>query len=359
MNWAALNLGADPCVQHNPSVWDLRRSQYKAAGIPTGPWMHCHSMADIEFVVKTGYAWEAPFIGVNIEDVVSDKLDLAAVGEYLIREWPQPVHMPSLPWLQNGQGWQHVAFAYIALELFPEVPGQQPYLDGWQRCVDHAFAEGAQHVTLLYSTQSPRSVYPNVAHCLYTADNVDNWPEWKDSVPQPVPQPPKEPDVTPLPPNAKKAFRDALRTFALAAQRAEPVWHYSQARPYTGLHAPAAEVHHDDCSAYLAILYYKAGRMSKHPVSDPLGFHYSGWGNTGTAYETLKTHKAPKDQYRIGDVALYLQPGGFGDHVTICIKNGSAQTSDWTSFGSEAGPMQLKLNYRSDLTGVYRHPALQ
>src|SRR5262245_54479618 len=113
---------------------------YAPTDIAVGPWMHCHSIADVEFLVKLGFEWNAPFIGVNLEEVVSGGIDLVMVGEYLVREWPKPVHMPSLPWLQNGAGWQHVAFAYIALELFPE-EGGQAYLDGWQRCVDHAFAE--------------------------------------------------------------------------------------------------------------------------------------------------------------------------------------------------------------------------
>jgi hypothetical protein len=191
MQWAALNLGTDPCVKNNPSVWDLRRSQYKSVGIPAGPWMHCHSIADIKFLISVGEQWNAPFIGCNIEDVVTDKLSLQEVGGYLLDFWvnkyQKPVHMPTLPWVQNGQGWQYVDFCYLALEMFPEVPGQEPYLQGWQRCIDHAFEEGAKKVTLLFSTQSPRSVYPNVAHCLYTADNVGVWNEWKDSVPQPIP----------------------------------------------------------------------------------------------------------------------------------------------------------------------------
>ena len=319
-------------------------------------------MADIEFLIQTGIAWNSPFIGCNLEDVVADKLSLQEVGGYLLDFWVNPrspyfgfVHLPTLPWVQNEQGWQHVSFAYFALEMFPEVDPR--YLADWQRCIDHAFNEGAQKVTLLYSTQSPRSVYPNVAHCLYTADNVTVWPEWKDSVAQVIPKP-EAPDVKPLPPNAKKEFRDQLRRYCLVAQKYDNRWHYTQQRPYTGLGAPASDTHYNDCSSYVAIAYYKAGRNSGHALSDPLGFHYTGWGNTGSAYATLFGHKAPEDKYRIGDIALYLASGGPGDHMTVCIKAGTGATSVWSSFGTEAGPDERSLHYRSDLTGVYRHSAL-
>lgn len=194
--WFALNVGRDPCPQgvphDQPEVWDKIRQRCAAAGMPVGPWMHCHSIEDIEFLIGMGEDWNAPFIGCNLEDVIGEKLSLQEAGGVLLDFWvnkyEKPVHMPSLPWLQNGAGWQHVDFAYIALEMFPEVDPR--YLEGYQRCIDHAFAEGAKKVSLLFSTQSPRSVYPNVAHCLYTADNAGGWSQWKDTAPQPIPQPP-------------------------------------------------------------------------------------------------------------------------------------------------------------------------
>lgn len=192
VKWAALNLGADPCVLGDPSVWDLRRTQYASAGIPVGPWKHCHSIADVKWLISIGEQWDSPFIGVNVEDVVADKLSLEELGKVLLDLWvnkyQKPVHMPTLPWVQNEQGWEHVSFAYITLEMFPEEGNGQLYLDKYQACIDHAFAEGAKLVTLLYSTKTARSAYPNVAHCLYTADNVTSWPEWKDTVPQVIPK---------------------------------------------------------------------------------------------------------------------------------------------------------------------------
>lgn len=204
IEWALLNIGVD--VDRDPSVWDRQRQLYRQHGVPHGPWLHVRSMADLEFLVKTGFEWSSALVGCNVEDVVGDKLDLKAVGEYLLRVWRQPVHMATLPWVQNEQGWQHVAFAYLALELFPLEGQGQIYLDQYEACIQHAFDEGAEHVTLLYSTTSPRSVYPAaVAHCLYTADNVTNWSEWKDAVPQ-VPPRPKEEPVPPTPPLPPKEW---------------------------------------------------------------------------------------------------------------------------------------------------------
>ena len=158
----------------------------------------------------------------------------------------------------------------------------------------------------------------------------------------------------PLTPTEKKNFREQLVRFCLVAQKYDHRWHYTQHRPYTGLGAPASDTHFNDCSSYVAIAFYKAGRNSAVRVDDPLGYHYTGWGNTGSCYTEMKRYPAPKDKYRVGDVALYLDPGSFSDHMTVCIEEGTGQTSVWSSFGTEAGPDERSLHYRSDLTGVYR-----
>lgn len=193
MKWAVLNCGRDPGVEENPAVWKERRAQYTAAGIPHGPWRHCSNFDQIKMIVATAVEWDSPLVGVNLEDVYGEGQDLAQIGAYLRAEWVEkyrrPVHMATLPWVQNGQGWRHVAFAYAALEMFPEEIGPW-YLDRYQQCIDHAFEEGLVRVTLLDSVLSPRSVYPNVAHCIYTADNVGSWSEWRDTAPQEIPLPP-------------------------------------------------------------------------------------------------------------------------------------------------------------------------
>jgi Putative peptidoglycan binding domain len=200
VKWALLNIGKD--VEYEPRVWDYQRSLYRAHSIPHGPWMHVRSMKDLTFLIETALAWKSDLIGPNIEDVVSDRLSLKEIAGYLIDFWlgptnGLPVHVPTLPWMQNGQGWHHLDFCTFALEMFPLEGLGQAYLDEWEKCVDHAFAEGARKVTLLFSTTSPRSVYPNVAHCLYTADNVTDWNEWHDIVPQPAPVPPHAPPPPP------------------------------------------------------------------------------------------------------------------------------------------------------------------
>jgi hypothetical protein len=202
MEWALLNIGGD--VGRDPTVWDHQRKLYRQADVPIGPWMHVRSMDDLTFLLGVAVDWQADIIGPNVEDVVDDKLSLQEIGGYLLDFWVnpygKPVHMATLPWLQNGQGWQYVAFAYIALELFPlETP---LYLAEYEACIQHAFNEGCKKVTLLYSTTSPRSTYPpDIAHCLYTADNVTNWPDWKDTVPQLPPKPKEDPPVPPNPPS--------------------------------------------------------------------------------------------------------------------------------------------------------------
>ncbi len=198
IKWATLNIGVD--VARNPTVWDHQRKLYRDAGIPHGPWLHCHSVADAEWLISIGEAWNADLIGPNIEDVVSDGLSLQEVGgvlrDFWVDKYEKPAHMATLPWVQNGQGWQHVAFCTFALEMFPLEGISQKYLDEWEKCVDHAFDEGAKKVTLLFSTTSPRSTYPNVAHCLYTADDVTDWSAWRDTVPQPVPKPEEAPPMS-------------------------------------------------------------------------------------------------------------------------------------------------------------------
>jgi hypothetical protein len=158
----------------------------------------------------------------------------------------------------------------------------------------------------------------------------------------------------PLSPTEKKKWREQLVRFCLVAHKYDQRWHYTQQRPYTGLGDPASDTHYNDCSSYLAIAFYKAGRNSGVRVDDQLGYHYTGWGNTGSCYTYMKRYKAPADNYRVGDVALFLDPGSFGDHVIFCIEEGDGENSAWTSFGGEAGPMELRLHYRHDLTGVYR-----
>ena len=160
-----------------------------------------------------------------------------------------------------------------------------------------------------------------------------------------------------LPPDAKKAFRTELAEYCRLAERHEARWHYSQRRPYTGLGDAPQTYHVNDCSGYVALVFHWAGRHTGHSVHDPLDENYSGWGYTGSSYPYLNDHRAPADKYRIGDVAFYGSSSNT-THMTVCRKAGTGETSLWSSFGQEAGPMAVKLRYRRDLVGAYRHPAL-
>jgi hypothetical protein len=161
-----------------------------------------------------------------------------------------------------------------------------------------------------------------------------------------------------LTPTAKKAFRTELANYCKIAEQYQARWHYTQNRPYTGLGVAPQSYHYDDCSAYVALAFWWAGHHTGHAVADPLGMHYSGWGNTDSCYSFIKAHSAPVDKYRIGDIALYLQGPYSHHHVTVCRRGGTATTAIFSSNGSEVAPNTEPLHYRSDLTGVYRHPAL-
>ncbi len=368
VRWAALNIGSDPCVNHNPSVWQKSRAEYASAGVPVGPWMHCHSLDDVIRVLDVGVLWDADFVGINIEDVVGDKLSLQEIGGYLLDFWVnkygKPVHMPSLPWLENGQGWQYVDFCTIALEMFPEVDPR--YLADWQGCVNHAFAEGAKRVTLLYSTQSARVVYPPaVAHCLYTADNVTDWPEWKDTVPQVPPVPPKEEPPVKLTPTQKKKVRAAFVVYCERAEQWRMNRGYSQRRPGLGYGLSAKGDQLDDCSMFVSKVAYKGMQVSGIHLIDPLGFHFSGIGNTESIQATVK-HEAPVGKYLVGDIALW-GPNDFDtSHTAICRKAGTAQTAIFTSHGhqswrfSDDAPEPIKLpDFPEHLIGVFRMDQLR
>jgi len=364
VTWAALNLGSDPCVDRDPSVWAHQRSLYASGGIPVAPWLHCRSFADVQYVVAIAKSWESEFVGVNLEDVNTDGISLAQVAAYLKgSDWGKPVHMATLPWVQNSAGWGAMAFATAALEMFPEEDPR--YLADWQGCVNHAFAEGLKTVTLLYSTQSPRSVYPNVAHMLYTADNVTDWPSWKDSLPQPLPKPPNGGNMS-LSPALKKQIRFEMTRFCLVAEKAELRWHYTEARPYTGLGVAPAYTHHNDCSSYCALVFFWAGHMAGHGIADPLAGHYGGSGNTETALDFLEAHPAPRAALRVGDMCIFGIRGQLGtQHMQICRRPGAATQNTGTgsaifsSFGSESGPQPEPAIYAArPLIGIYRHPAL-
>jgi hypothetical protein len=103
--------------------------------------------------------------------------------------------MATLPWVQNGQGWQYVSFAVAALEFFPDEqviwPGGKYDPTIAQDCITHAFVEGLPNVTLMWKTKgyTPSDFGAEYAAChsLYTADDIaptaPAWNAWKASSP--------------------------------------------------------------------------------------------------------------------------------------------------------------------------------
>jgi len=161
-------------------------------------------------------------------------------------------------------------------------------------------------------------------------------------------------------PTKKKKLRKAMAAFCVLAESNERRWHYSQSRPITGYGLPASSYHVADCSGYVALVFDHAVHTAGAFLVSPLGSPH-GWGYTGTELDFLRAHGkrvVEANGYLVGDLAVYGQRGSDGSHTTVCRKAGSASTSVWSSHGSERGPVPVKLNYRDDLLGCWRHPGL-
>ena len=194
IKWAALNIGLDPCIDKNPIVWARQRERYRNAGIEVFPWLHCRSTADIDFLMETGRQWESQAIGFNIEDVEHDfrlkGITLADLAKKL-EAWTKEIHMPTLPWVQNAQGWKALARCVAALEIFADeqtlaFPSGDPDPVIVKQCIDHAFSEGLEKVTLMFKTKgyskSDYGISFQTCHSLYTADDIpplsSAWAAW-------------------------------------------------------------------------------------------------------------------------------------------------------------------------------------
>ena len=162
-----------------------------------------------------------------------------------------------------------------------------------------------------------------------------------------------------LTPNQKKLVRSKMTDFCVRAEAHENVWHYTQQRPFHGFGVVPEQWHANDCSGYVSLVFNWAMHQTGLYLADPLGWSYSGWGNTGSEILWLRKHgkHIENNVFYVGDLAVYGDWGNT-EHTTVCRKNGSASTSRWSSFGSESGPKPEGLKYRSDLIGVWRHPAL-
>jgi len=119
IRWAALNVGGE--VERDPSRWKRQLSLYADVRIKTFPWLHCRTLNDVDFLVSVGTEWGSPAIGLNIEDVVGDELELSEVAKH-VRSWTGQILMPTLPWVQNDRGWGQLACAHIGREEQEWIP---------------------------------------------------------------------------------------------------------------------------------------------------------------------------------------------------------------------------------------------
>lgn len=204
ISWVAWNIGNDPTVEGNPAVWDHARSIWEGAGIATFPWLHCRSLADVEFLIQVAEQKNSPAIGLNLEDVAKDftgkGVSLDDVAQTVAR-WQGPIHLATLPWVQNGQGWDALARCVAALEIMCDeqtntFPGgvYDPVLV--RQCIQHAFDEGFELVTLMLKTKAPwtRESYGDefhICHSLYPMGEItpsaEGWASWDYDGPWEIP----------------------------------------------------------------------------------------------------------------------------------------------------------------------------
>lgn len=164
--------------------------------------------------------------------------------------------------------------------------------------------------------------------------------------------------LRPLKPNDKKLLRTVIASYCRKAEEHQLVWNYTMHRPFGGFMDPPDHDHANDCSGYVSLAFNWAMHWAKVYVADPLGHHYSGWGNTSSLFDFLKDYPAPENKYLIGDVALY-DLGTHSAHTTICRKAGTVRTAIFSSNGNESAPQPRALDYRSGLVGPFRHPQLR
>jgi cell wall-associated NlpC family hydrolase len=151
-------------------------------------------------------------------------------------------------------------------------------------------------------------------------------------------------------PAENAAVRRVLADYGLRCIRHASTIHYSQHRPLTSLGVAPERGFTTDCSGLVISAYRWALLHSGVRVPDPGGYHFNGWGWTGT----LIRNPRAGGMYRVGDVALYGRSRTQTTHATLCIREGDSAASRWVSHGSEAGPYPVLLNYRRDLVDVVR-----
>jgi hypothetical protein len=171
-----------------------------------------------------------------------------------------------------------------------------------------------------------------------------------------------------LTPTLKLAVRNSIANFCRRAEANRLHWYYSQVRPFKGYGVPPESQHVGDCSGYCSLAFYWAlhhVQGAAAQLMDPLAEHYSGWGNTNSAYHFLKAHPAG-GLFQVGDMAIF-GPASNTVHMIVCRKKGDEASAIFSSHGrasyvfSQDSPEPVTLEAAAaaqSLLGVYRHPAL-
>jgi peptidase M23-like protein/putative peptidoglycan binding protein len=137
-----------------------------------------------------------------VTDFTSHGISLQDVAQK-ISSWTGEVHMATLAWVANEQGWKALDRCVAALEIFPDEnePSKHP-----GDCIWHAHQEGLTKVTLMFKTKAPNTPQTydlSICHSLYTADDIqptpEAWAKW-ESGPCQAPVPPQPPAPVPLTP---------------------------------------------------------------------------------------------------------------------------------------------------------------
>lgn len=151
------------------------------------------------------------------------------------------------------------------------------------------------------------------------------------------------------PAHARKAVNLTLQAAVLGLRHA-PVIHYTQGElRWQGidrrrLASAGAFPNYADCSAYASWCYWNGVRAHLGHTDIVNGEHWLA-GYTGTMLE----HGRRVERAIPGDAVIY--GSGFpGEHVAIYTGGGLV-----VSHGSEAGPLLLPWNYRSDVMQIRRY----
>lgn len=153
----------------------------------------------------------------------------------------------------------------------------------------------------------------------------------------------------------KARARKAIAAWFVVSEQHRALIHYTQHRPFDPSILHPENGYKGDCSAYVTQAFYYAQDVIDAPVSDPGSYRYTGYGWTGSILNENHQHVVPHDKYLVGDLALYGGPSLWETrHVVICRVRGTAETAVWSSHGSEAGPLPVKVGYRPDLLTVLR-----